>query len=211
VVTDINGNDQPDAGDSATLSINHCVVDGTSVNGQLIVAVNSSSGDQDTYPHAYSATLTLNNLSTTSPQVSTVANGNFTLAVDRQSSVLQTVTLTASSLTTSSTFDGATYSATLTDYQITETMGPTSSTTSVRGTVGTSQLGANALTVVTPVAFTRFYTDTYPRSGQVTVTASQGGTVRITVLSSSMLKIELDANGDGSYEASTIQLWRDMV
>jgi hypothetical protein len=211
VVTDVNGNDQPDAGDSATLTINHCAVDGSSVNGQLIMAVNSSSGDLDTYPHAYSATLTLNNLSTTSSQVSTVANGNFTLAVDRQSSILQTVMLTASSLTTSSTFDGATYSATLTNYQITETMGFTSSTTSVSGTVGTSLLGANTLTAATLVPFTRFYTDVYPSSGQVMVTASQGGKVRITVLSSSMLRIELDANGDGSYEASTTQLWSDMV
>lgn len=210
-VTDVNDNEETDAGDSAVATVVNCVVDGTRVNGQLTMVINSTSGTPGAYPYALSATLTLNNLTTTSSQVSTMANGSFTLAVEEISSVVQTSTLTASNLALSSTFDGATVTATLSNYQIIETLGALSSTTSVNGTLNTSVLGTNVLTLSTTVPLMRYYTDSYPSSGQVVATTLSGGKVRVTALSSSSLSVELDATGDNSYEALTHVLWSDMV
>lgn len=210
-ITDLNGNQRLDSGDSAAITASNCVVSGTTINGQLSVVYNSITGNLDAYPYSFSATVTLNNLTTRSAQITTQGTGSFTLAVSGTSNSSSTVSLTASSLSTASTYAGATYSATLTNYIIAETLGATSSTTLVSGSLNTSQLGSNTLTTATITPFTRFYTNAYPSSGQVTVAASQGGKVRLTVQSASTVLIELDANGDDKYEVSVTRLWSDMV
>lgn len=211
VMTDLNGNQNLDSGDSAAITANNCVFSGTTINGQLSVAYSSITGNLDAYPYAFSATVTLNNLTTKSAQITTQGTGSFTLSVSGASSSSSTVSLNASSLSTASTYGGMTYSATLTNYIIAETLGATSSTTSVSGALNTSQLGSNTLTTATITPFTRFYANAYPSSGQVTVVASKGGKVRLTVQSSTTVLIELDANGDGNYETWTTRLWSELV
>ena len=52
---------------------------------------------------------------------------------------------------------------------------------------------------------------TYPSSGVAVVAGSGGGSVRITALSATEVKFELDANGDGVFETSTTRKWTEVL
>ena len=48
---------------------------------------------------------------------------------------------------------------------------------------------------------------TYPYAGQMLITGHAGSKIRITAVSSSNVKLELDASGDGVYEDSKVVTW----
>ncbi len=50
-----------------------------------------------------------------------------------------------------------------------------------------------------------------PSSGQILVSAALGGKVRITALTGGSAYIELDADGDGTYETSTTVPWSGLI
>jgi hypothetical protein len=52
--------------------------------------------------------------------------------------------------------------------------------------------------------------DLYPTSGQIVATGAVGS-LRTTALNTTNVQIELDANGDGIYEASKVVLWTALL
>jgi hypothetical protein len=52
--------------------------------------------------------------------------------------------------------------------------------------------------------------DPYPRSGQVLL-QGRNGAIMLTVLSTTTVRVELDANGDAVYEASKDVLWESLI
>jgi hypothetical protein len=61
--------------------------------------------------------------------------------------------------------------------------------------------------VATLLPLRQLGTDTYPSSGQVVVTGASGTHLRVTALSGTSVQLELDANGDGTYERSGVFAW----
>ena len=79
------------------------------------------------------------------------------------------------------------------------------STTTVNGSMNSATAGGR-VTVSTPTPIVAYGEDPYPRSGVLHVQGDQSA-LRLTALSVDNVRIELDANGDGTWEQSTTESW----
>lgn len=186
----------------------------------LSSSINSLSGSLDSFPHEASLTVGFNQLTARSALTTSTAHGTVTMdlraAADNDRFISVT---TAPSFTESSTSGGLSYSRTLSSYTGSETLTPSGtgylSSVSANGTLSSTALGGSSIGIATPQAFVRNGSDRYPSSGQATATATAtgagGGKVLITVIDNSTVRIELDANGDGSIEAATVKAWGELV
>ncbi|WP_137895613.1 hypothetical protein [Ramlibacter sp. 2FC] len=216
-INDANGNGLPEAGDSVSLSYSNCSLGGSVYNGSLSFSIDSLSGSLDGFPHEARMTVGFNHLTVQNSLLTSTANGAVAMHVMAAAENDLSIRLTtAPSFTESSTTGGATYSRQLSGYTVAETLTPAgataySSSVTLDGSLSSSALEGRSVSIATQQAFVRNSSDLYPSSGQATATGASGGQVRITVLDHSAVWIEMDANGDGSYEASTTRLWSELV
>lgn len=212
---DANGNRLVDAGDSVSLTAANCSFEGEVLNGQLTLTINSVTGNLDYFPYGLSVILGFNNLTTQSSSLRTVGNGSLALSIDARAANNQSLGLNTSRLSLSSTYGTTTYSKTLTSYATAVELRPAGSgfttTTSVNGTLSSSAFESKTISIATLAPFVRASAQAYPGSGQLVITGAAGGKVRLTATSATTVLIELDADANGSYEASTSKLWRDML
>ena len=214
-VNDANGNLREDAGDSATLTANNCSFEGAFLNGQLVLTLNSVTGNPDYFPYSLSVTLGFNNLTAQSSSLRTVGNGSVALSINARATNNQSLVLRASSLSLSSTYGATTYNKTLTGYETSVELIPAASgftsTTSVNGALSSSAFESKSISIATLTPFVRTNAQTYPSSGQLVITGAAGGKVRVTGTSATTMLIELDADANGSYENSTSKRWSEML
>ena len=93
--------------------------------------------------------------------------------------------------------------------------------TAIDGTVSQTQVTLNGaftaasiggrIQVATVQPVTQLGNDAYPSSGQIVVTGAAGTHLRVTALDATRVQLELDANGDGTYEASVVLPWSSIV
>jgi hypothetical protein len=213
-VNDADNNNALSAGDSVTITANNCKPNSTSiVNGGVTVQVAALSGDLAT--NFYNATLKLiySNLQAATSAGSVSANGDLTLAASASGVNVRSQSVAASSLVSSATFGSTTYNRTLKDFSTTLAMVPNGAvstfktTSTVKGTISSSAFGGKSVTVATVTPFVRLSTDAYPSIGQATLTGFTTARTRLTVQNAVSVLIELDANADGIYEASTVKAW----
>ena len=76
----------------------------------------------------------------------------------------------------------------------------------LNGSFTASSIGGRVL-IATLLPLRRLDTDADPSSGQVVVTGASGTHLRITALGATSVQLELDANGDGTYERSGVFAW----
>ena len=211
VENDLNGDGNPNPGDSATLTANNCVFQGSTLTGGLTLAVNAFSGNIDVPPFSATMTLTFNNLTARSAAASSTGNGAMTLSLNATTTSNQVVSLKSTQFTTTSTYGGATYNRTLDNYTVVVDANATSSKTTAAGTLSSSAFESKTVTIATPVPFERVFPQTRPSKGQATATGANGGVVRVTAISSTLVKIELDANADGTFESAVTKLWSELI
>jgi len=87
---------------------------------------------------------------------------------------------------------------------------PASSTVSIDGPFSATSIDG-LITIDTLQPLVQLNSDTYANSGQIRVDGANDSKLRITVLSNTEVQIELDANGDGSYESEEVVPWSDLV
>ena len=215
VENDRNGNQQADAGDSVVLTANNCSFDGEVLNGELSVILNSTTGNLDGYPYTLSGTLSYKNLTAQSSTTRVVANGSMTMNIDARGDFNQSVALAIDSFAVSSTYAGVTSSQTLTKYDTSLKVSPVGSgatwTSSVRGTLTSSTIDSKAVSIDTPVAFVRSSSQAYPASGQAIILGAAGSKVRVTATSATNVTIDLDADGNGTYETTVTKRWNEIL
>jgi hypothetical protein len=78
------------------------------------------------------------------------------------------------------------------------------------GSFTASSIGGR-VTIATPVALMQKLSDAYPSSGEVRATGASGSTLLATVLSDTQVQLQLDANGDGTYDSTTTVAWSTLV
>ena len=83
-------------------------------------------------------------------------------------------------------------------------------TARVNGTISATSLGGT-VTLATTAPFQQYEIDAYPRAGQLRASGANGSAVRLTALSATTVRIELDANGDGTYEQSREVPWAALI
>jgi hypothetical protein len=213
-INDADNNQAISAGDSLSIAFTNCVdVAGETINGTLSAAYITV---QTSPTLSVGASLRFENLSTVVAGGTASFNGTLALSYSEPTADTQVSTLTvaapltvSASRTTPSVYSDAitlqagfrsTSTRTLSLAQISGTVNGAVSSVSAGGTV----------TLTTTVPIVQRDADLYPTSGQIVATGAVGS-LRTTALNTTNVQIELDANGDGSYEASKVVLWTALL
>jgi hypothetical protein len=88
--------------------------------------------------------------------------------------------------------------------------GNSSTSLTLAGSFTASSIGGR-VTIATPVPLIQGPADVYPTTGQVRITGAAGSTLLATVLDATQVQLQLDANGDGTYESTTTVAWSTLV
>jgi hypothetical protein len=80
----------------------------------------------------------------------------------------------------------------------------------VNGAISATSIGGT-IVISTPVPIKKFDIDPFPRQGQVLVRGMNNSLLALTVLSTTTVLVQLDANGDGVFEVSKNVSWFDLI
>lgn len=211
---DRNGNGDVDAGDSLATVFENCVAEGVRLGGRLAMRMDALSGNFDGLVYSATLTMTLDNFSASVGGVDTAGSGEMRITDTSRALNDSTTTLAIASLTSSANLGGTTVTRRLTDFSYSIERRPAGNsyteTSTFGGTIVSTRLSEREINVSTPVPLVRPAAAPYPISGQVLAAGSNGSRVRVTAQNSAQVLIELDADGNGSYETSTTRPWSEM-
>jgi hypothetical protein len=209
ITLDVNtsGSGVMTAGDSIQITANKCAEsDGTStivMDGSMAINIISGSFDPASalYPKSVTMRMVTTNFSVTGGGESELFNGDLTMALTQQSASSGSVTLTANSL--ASTI--GTHSVTVFNYSMSVSENASGSTMNLSATVQTnnSRLGASpvsySISMPTPITVSSTGAIT---AGAIKVTGANSSLL-LTVTSSDSFSLQVDTNGDGSYDSTS--------
>lgn len=217
---DRDNNGYPSAGDRLTWTYYQCQdVVGVIINGIEIFDISSVTAT------SFEGLITYQNLSTVIDTSSITLNGTAsasyaqTQTPDGTSESMTLVFQTAG--TTSVSLPG--YSDTLTYYPGYTTHSlwfvPFSgssiaeyATANLQGTIGSAWLGGRmALSVTPPDDFVELASEEFPHSGRAYATGKGSSALRFTAINAMQVQLDLDANGDGTFEASKLTDWLTLL
>jgi len=212
--TDADNNGIVSAGDSVTITGVGCREAAGTISGTMAMSINSVSGNFGTAPYSGSFSASFAGFAVSTSTMNATLDGSMTLSLNQTDSVVHDITLSASSLRVTSVFAGVTRSITLTGYSARDVgsliSGVASSTVTFSGNMSSSALNLSVdLTTTTP--FVQSNSESYPHSGVLLATGAKGSKLRITALSNSQVQLELDENGDGTYEKTTPLSWNSIL
>jgi hypothetical protein len=87
---------------------------------------------------------------------------------------------------------------------------PGARTLTVNGAISATSIGGT-IVINTPATIRQFDIDPFPREGQVQVRGVNDGLLVLTVLSTSTVRVQLDANADGMFEVDKNVAWTDLI
>lgn len=209
-VDNANNNNAFDAGDSLTFTFTNCKTTATdNTNGTIAVTVASVSAT------GFTGTMTLNLASTEGTRTGSVVGSVAASYTDVSATVSRTELLVGAaglsgtvsvgnvsetiayengfSIATTSTVNGAGAAV--------------SSSTTVSGAITASGLANGRIVLATPAPIVQLAADAYPSSGALRATGTSGSTLLVTALSASQVRLQLDADGNGSYEGDKTVAW----
>jgi hypothetical protein len=207
---DKDSNNRLSAGDVLTATFAQCKESATlSVNGTVAITITGTPTDTQ-----FSASAQFQNLAVQDSGVTSTLTGTVAIA-ETDTSTLSDTTITVGS-------DGLSAAMSSTGYSDAVVFEPGMVfTTSVIGTTSTfsvsmagsftAQSIGGRVTVATPVALSQGFGDAYPSSGQVRITGASGSTLLVTALSATQVQLQLDANGDGTYETTSTVAWATLI
>lgn len=215
-LNDANNNNAYDAGDSVTVDAQACRNLTETLNGRIAMALRELSGVYGEGAYSARLELTLSAFSVTAPNGDSAGASGALVATERvDASGLATNGLQVNMLTISGSEAGQAYSHTLSNFgasALEEPLrNPPRRTTLFAGQLDSTRLGGKSLRFETTPSFVALGNEPYPSSGSMMAYGANNGRVRVTALSASQVRFELDANGDGSYEATVTKLWSEVL
>lgn len=213
-VNDGNGNGTLDVGDSVVARAVSCIDSGETVNGTIELSLTALSGVFGTGNYSAGITLRLVDLTASSATESVIGNGEMRLSVSSTGANSSTVTIEVPSFSAAGKQGGVSFSNSISGFVLTVVKAPGGTlytvAVSIRGTLGSSLLESRQISIETPLALTRNWSASDPSSGQLLVHGAGGSQLRITAQPGGMVLIELDADGNGSYETSVTKRWSEL-
>lgn len=217
-VNDADNNGVLSAGDSLTIVSNSCVLSAGTMTGSLGFVINAVVGNyQSPTSTNYTLGVTMNfgNFTVTTPLLVASVNGSLSLTAAASGVNTLNETISTPSLTVAGTYGGVTRSRSLTNYSATASRVPVASSYqtsySINATLTSTGLSSQAISVATTTPFVRQSRDVYPSSGVMLLTDLSNAKLKLTALSNTQVKEELDANGDGLYESNTTVNWTSLM
>jgi hypothetical protein len=195
-------------GTSATITFNACSdIAGETTSGSASLTGVTAAADGSSFSATFSIDVTF------------TETGAAPLRIAGGFSIGQTCNITT--LDCSGTFTGTSLGAAqgtetwfITNFTITEVELAGTITTTLNYTVSSSALNGS-VSVITSVPLKMLTTALHPYTGVVIATGSNNSKVRVTVIGSDptaagQVQIEVDADGDGTYEGSTLHSWSEL-
>jgi hypothetical protein len=188
---------------STTVTFNNCFSGGETINGMVAVSNIASPSAGNVSGHvSHNLTIVQSGFPTLT------SSGEFDISHVMSGSVV-TDTLSNGTITVRLDSDVASISG----FNIVSTVDTSNGalTDSISGTIASTLIGG-AVTVATPTAFQTAPTAQFPNTGQLVITGAANSTVRFTVLGdeslgSNQVRIEVDPEGDGSFQAPVEMTW----
>lgn len=214
-VDDADNNNRFGGGDTATFTFNNCTIDGDTANGKLAVRIQALTGDLNSSVYDGRFTLTFTALSLTGNSGSYTGDG--VLDVNLASTAARTGSsrVAAASFTSVGRFANVQSTRTISNFSVDESHVPegTGERQTVRfaGALSSTALDGRSISVSTSQPFVVPASSRYPAQGQAVVTGARGGSVRLTAIDATLVRFELDADGDGSYEQSSTRAWSELL
>lgn len=210
---DRDNNNELSAGDLITITMNQCRQSANDLlNGTAVVSITSAS--ETPTQLQFSGTLTYQSLTVVYGQRTAIANGGGS-ATFLETASLARLTLTVGSSGLTVALTQPSYSDTIVfaaDARIERslTTSPAAMTSSVNGTFSaTSISGSITQTTLQPVR--QSLNSAYPSSGQILAVGANGSRCRMTILSATTVRLELDADGNGAFESATDVAWSTLL
>jgi hypothetical protein len=197
------------AGDSISVSASSCQesVDGqvSTMSGSIAIVVTAGGlGSAGAYPRDLTLAVTATNFSVSAGGETDVTNGDMTMRVHEDSSTVSSLTLSGNALANSITTAGGTRSYTQRNYAQTVAFNGTMTTYTFSSDIETNntRLASTPVTysVRTPSALVTSAAGDYT-AGSISVTG-RGSALLATVTATNTFQIQLDTNGDGSFDAT---------
>lgn len=216
-INDVNNNEQPDAGDSFLLVARNCGYTGSSLNGSLAFTLNSVTGNLDTDVYSIAMAMTLTNLTVTDATGSITSNASMTASIASTGFNSSNFTINTSNYSMASTRANVSYTRTLTNFSAAQTITPLEFSAyrfaiTANGTITSSGLDGKSVVFTTVTPFASTSAQPLPTSGQATATGAGGSKIRLTAgQADNKVLVELDADGNGSYEASHLKSWAELL
>jgi hypothetical protein len=212
---DVNGNEVLDVGDSITIVATNCVEFDSTMNGTMGMLVTKMSGDLESDVYDFGVTMTFTDLSVAMAEGTTVGNGTMAMEMAMTAPHTGSMSLRFDGLTMSGTYGGTPYSRTMWDFDIADTYSLVNNmfhgSAVLSGVLGSTALDDEAVTLSTLQPMVSVGEDEYPSSGQILATGAANSKMRMTVQNATTVLIELDANGDGTYEAMITKPWSELM
>ena len=190
--------------DTITFAYASCVEGDTTTNGQFSMRVSSFSGDPASGVFSFAVTTTFTSLQVTVAGETATLDGSVSISISAAASTV-TTTVTSSSISVS---DGVS-SQTLRDYSSVHTLASGSFTLDVSGSLTSSDF-SGTVNFDTNVLL-QGMGDSYAFTGQLLITGANGATIKVIVLDSTFLRLEVDSNGDGVVDATLDVTWDDLT
>lgn len=184
------------AGDTVTYTAAGCKMDPYStLNGKMTITFHTDLSAASTFPFRMSMSFTIENFTVSDSSGSETINGDMRMDVSASSSTSETITVSGAALTSGN--------SKLFNYSVSVSESGGVTTQTVSGTVETtsSHLGGSAVSYQVSTLTPMTYTASGVTGGVVKVTGN-GSALLITVTALNSFKLEVDANGDGTYEAT---------
>ena len=213
-LTDQNGDGKPNEGDNVAITFNNCVNSDGTINGSLSAVIHTFVDGVANANNEFDLSINLNNFSVVSGGSSTFASGDLRLKwVDSNNE--ETLNLSASKISSSSTVAGVTKSFGLSGFTATLIDGVNGDSQTYAGNLSMSAYENKRVSIETTDKWLFQNGAEYPYRGQMVLTGQAGSKVRLTAqlftaASAPTVLLELDANGDGTYEKSETRTWASL-
>jgi hypothetical protein len=212
---DINNNGQPDEGDSAVMVFSACKEDGVVMSGRMQISIAKLSGVFDSSNFSASVTMKLENFAVTSPTGSATGQGELKLSMAATSPTQSSLRIEAPSFSSSGRVGAVEYQQTMSNFVIntdttSQANGQSTDKASVSGLLSGNAIEGKTISIETPVALTIPSNLDYPTAGKVVVKGAANSVVQMTVQPNGRVLIELDADGNGSFETSVNKAWSEL-
>ena len=190
-VTNASNSLAPTAGDTVSATFTNCNLNGLLGNGSVSIVVNSYSGNLSTSGSA-SLTMKFNNFTAGSNAI----DGSMTLGVTISSATVSNVTLAMPNFLVTTNGDSFTFDG----FSLTVSKNSASTSYTMAGTISSSKFGGSVV-MSTP---TTFAIDSSNRAtGEILITGKNGTKARIVGQRTSIILVEADTTGNGTYDTKT--------
>lgn len=189
--------------DTITFDFAACVEDGATTSGKFSMRVTSFTGDAASGVFSFGVTATITSLQITVAGETATVNGSVSISINAAGSMVTTA-VTSSSISVGD--GGSTH--TLRDYSSIRQLTSGAFTLDVRGSLTSSDF-SGAVNFATS-ALLQGLGDGNAYTGHVLITGANGATIKVVVLDSTFLRLEVDSSGDGVVDATLDFTWDDL-